>query len=150
MKKEIIFIFKIMFLTIIVLLIYNTLNIIVQNPDKIETMNNVYMIETHFNVNQLNEPFPNYPRYVGDEETIISMFEKNIFEFHEILEKNYYYSENEYDCKYWAYVWANWWKYHQHEYDLRVIATENHVFTILYNNDMYCIADQKILNCIYL
>jgi len=105
------------------------------------------MIEDYVKSNNLNMPFPNWI-HINDNEDINDLFSLGLFEFHEQLELNYIYDRDSHDCKYWAYVWSNYYKFNKDEYSLKLITTENHIFAILYNNNMYCIADQNILNCI--
>lgn len=115
--------------------------------DKINTIVNVGLIEKHVEDNNLNMPFPNWIEYPGYEKQVNNLMNKNISEFHYELIDNYKYNED-YDCKYWTYVWTNYWKFHQDEYDLQVIKTDKHIFAVLSNKDIYCIADQINLICV--
>ena len=115
--------------------------------DKINTIVNVGLIEKYVKTNNLTLPFPNYIELPNNEEYILNIMNQSIFEFKHTIENNYVYSEL-YDCKYWTYVWTNYWKFHKSEYDLQVIKTDEHIFAILSNENIYCIADQMNLNCI--
>ena len=115
-------------------------------PDKIETLKNTVMIENYVKSNNLNMPLPNWI-HINGEEDIINLFNLDLIDFHNQIKLNYVYSDA-YDCKYWAYVWSNYYKFNQDKYNLKLIATDTHIFTILYNDSMYCLADQDILNCV--
>ena len=134
------FLFISMWLVIMSSLIY---------PSEFETIKNTILIENYVEDNNLNMPFPNWVDLPNNEIMVNNLMNTNIYDFHEILIKNYQYDEL-YDCKYWAYVWANYWKYNSNKYDLKVIKTDNHIFTILFNETQYCIADQLNLNCVEL
>lgn len=115
--------------------------------NELENIKNAYVIEDYVEDQNLRLPFPNWVELgYNDNERINNLMNLDIFEFHSKLVDNFIYSEI-YDCKYWSYVWTNYWKYNKNEYNLKIISTNNHVFVILYNNNMYCIADQDILNC---
>lgn len=136
-------VFFAVFLIIVILAITLTI--------KYSAINNVtemIILESNAKNKGLNMPFPNSFTFKGEERELTKVFEKELNEFYVQVLKNYDYSINEYDCKYWSYVWLHWWKYHKEEWDFDIVTTTNHVFVILYNDEKYCVADQDLLNCV--
>lgn len=117
-----------------------------KHAGKIDTLTHTSGIENYVNDNNLNLPFPNWAELPNNNKYITELMNKNITDFHNSIQLNYYY-DSLYDCKYWSYVWSNWWKYHKDEYELKTIKTSNHIFIILSNDSSYCIADQNNLYC---
>ena len=103
---------------------------------------NGYGLENYVNENNLNLPFPYKNSFIGLNETGLLM--SNISIFYHYLLLNYKY-DDKYNCKYWSYVWLNWWKFHKDNLKLRIISTKNHVFIIMYNKSEYIIADENTL-----
>ena len=130
--------------------------IFVELGDSVQNINYGVAISNHVSKNNLTLPFPfkeNAPviaRGVFDPYSTFYMdnFNKDVFEFHRVLENNYYYN-NVYDCKYWAYVWTLYWKENREKYnwDIEYIDTENHVFVMVSNSTGYCVMDGKDLIC---
>ena len=140
-------IYKYIIHTTIYLLLFIIMFQLVIYSDKINTIVNVGLIEKYVSDENLNMPFPNYIQLPNNDANILKLMNKDIYKFHESVKNNYYYDEL-YDCKYWTYVWTNYWKFHKDEYDLQVIRTNEHIFAILSNENIYCVADQVNLNCI--
>jgi hypothetical protein len=144
MKKDLRRLLYLFFIFIFILMMFM---VFVKYSSQIETITNTILIENYVYENNLNMPFP-YWETLGDNNlNIDNLMSKNLTEFHKTLEKNYIYSEL-YDCKYWSFIWSNYWAYNKDKFDLKVIRTDNHIFAILYNENVYCVADQKNLNCI--
>lgn len=119
----------------------------ITNTEEIEKILNVAMVENYVNDNNLNLPFPESLQIQNNNEYTIKLMNKSIYDFQIELIKNYKYSKL-YDCKYWTYVWANYWKFNKDEYDLNIIRTKNHIFAVLSNEYIYCVADQTNLYCV--
>lgn len=135
---------------VLILLIFISIFILIDlnlnYSSEMDTIKNAVIIEDYVNDNNLNTPFPNWIHLNNDEEKITELMSLSIFEFHHELNKNFVYNSY-YDCKYWSYIWSNYWKFNKDEYDLDLIDTEGHIFAILSNENIYCIADQDLLNC---
>jgi len=99
----------------------------------------------------LSLPFPNMDNFLGltDEQMKEVFIHKNFPEFYELVQKNYIYTTDEFDYKYWSYVWTLWWAENQEKHDFKIdyIQTKNHVFVMFSNEDGYCTADKNILDC---
>ena len=72
-----------------------------------------------------------------------SIFNYNLSNFYEYINKNFYYNKNLYNCRYYTYLWLKWQKYHSNEYNSKIITLNNHLFVILYNKNKYIITDQN-------
>lgn len=70
--------------------------------------------------------------------------EYNLEEFHQWLNSNYEYSDYK-DCKYWTYIWSNYLKHNEINY--YYVTTKTHIFNVFELEGVYCLADQKSLNC---
>lgn len=123
--------------------------VIFEHGDKINNLNYGYMIEEHVKKNKLNMPFPNYINLDGDLQTLNTMHQ-DFDAFYFDLVKNYKYTVNEYDCKYWTYVWLNYYIYNKDRYnwEVKLINTNNHIYLMVYNDSQYCTLDQIDRNCI--
>lgn len=105
-----------------------------------------YILEKHVRDNNLKLPFPDVDNNYYNRQKIIELFNKDINTFYNELQLNFKYERGTYDCKYWTYIWLNWWKYHSNDYKVKIINTDNHIFLILYNDKEYIIIDQDIIN----
>lgn len=111
------------------------------------------MLESHIVNNNLSLPFPKYwlndtnPLYYSE---VNKIFNQDLNTFHNTIKNNYYYEVNTYDCKYWSFVWLNYWKYNKDVYnwDVKFIETNNHIFLMVYNESGYCIMDGNELICL--
>lgn len=56
------------------------------------------------------------------------------------IKPNFIYSEN-FDCKYWSYVWATY--LYENNLNFEFIMTENHIFVMHYHNKGYYILDNN-------
>jgi hypothetical protein len=78
----------------------------------------------------------------------IDISNEDIFTFHNHLSKNFIYERGSYDCKYWSLVWSLYAI--KHNLKFQYILLEEHIFVIIEFDNMYCIADNDILNCLSL
>lgn len=139
-------IFAIVLLTLITTIFYNFANIMGQ---PIKNLNYGIILTNNIEEKNLTLPFPNISsldiqfKENGGKMTIFeSHFHKDFFEFKEVLNKNYIYSDD-YDCKYWAYVWTLYYKENRLRYNWKLdyIDTQNHVFVMVSNVSGYIILD---------
>jgi len=81
-------------------------------------------------------------RYSHEQNLFMGYFGKPFDEFKEILNGQFIYTED-YDCKYWAYVWTLYWKENKDKYNWKLdyLTTGNHVFVMVYNESGYIILD---------
>lgn len=123
--------------------------------DDVNNINYALMLQNHVGENNLSLPYPSFRQeFSGFDKRFIhkqrkQIMEKNISEFTKIVEKNYEYEKGTYDCKYWSFVWTNYWKFHKEEYnwDMKYITTDNHIFVMVYNSTSYCTFDENNVNC---
>lgn len=118
--------------------------------DSIKTYTYAKNIKEHIDENNLNLPFPNpLFNYTENPDLLNAIYEMNLTEFTELVKTNYIYSENEYDCKYWAYVWTLYWNNNLYKkgYNLEYIDINNHVFVIVYTDIEYCLFDGDNVIC---
>lgn len=117
--------------------------------DEFETISTFIIIENHLESKNVSLPFPNFDTnhiMNNEPEYYLGL---PLGEFHEEVKKRFVYDEN-YDCKYWSYVWTLYWQENKDKYNwrLKTIDTDNHVFVMFYNETSYCTADQTNLNCV--
>lgn len=136
------------FITIALIMGINFL--FVSLSDEVKNVNYAIALSNHIEENNLILPFPfkhTIPivgNTVFDQYTTFYLdnFNKGLYDFHELLKQNYYYDEL-YDCKYWAYVWTLYYKENknEHNWHLKYLDTDNHVFVMVYNESGYIIMD---------
>jgi hypothetical protein len=61
-------------------------------------------------------------------------------EYHKYLVRNYEYTLNQKDCKYWSMNWALYLM--KHNIDFKFIQTDTHIFVMAYTNNSYIILDE--------
>lgn len=132
----------------LILILFYSFYIIISYSDSVNNLINAYILEKHVKNNKLNLPFPyneGYNRY-----NVIKLFNKNLTDFYNDLKLNFKYEQGTYDCKYWSYIWLNWWKFHKDEYKVKIITLDNHIFVLVYNNNEYIILDENYIKKIEL
>lgn len=71
--------------------------------------------------------------------------EYDLISFEKYVNDNYEYILDVKDCKFYSILWD---KYFTHKgWDTKFITTDNHIFTMAFKDDVYCIADQNKLEC---
>jgi len=113
--------------------------IFVKYEPQINNLQNTYILESYVKNNNLTLP---YPDRIGDFN--FKVYSKDIYNFRNYIKQHFKYTDK-YDCKYWSYIWLQWWLFHQDEYNMTITRLNNHVFVIFYNNNSYYIADQENL-----
>jgi hypothetical protein len=116
------------------------------------------MLQNYVSKNNLSLPFPSShdleKSYLLTSQDIINnnVVNKTPREFNQNIKKEYIYNSSSYNCKYWSYVWTLYYRFNHEKYNLHInyFTTNNHVFVILYNESMYCTADENLLNCVHL
>ena len=98
------------------------------------------ILAKHFVENDLN---------LIDENIILDTWASdfNLTSWHEFIIEKYHYSKYDYNCKYWALMWALYCEKHEIDYDF--IEPTKHILVLLKFNESYCLADGKILDCYY-
>lgn len=150
MIKKIINKTTILFIIIVFVVSYLTMinSFILALGDEIQNINYAIELQNNINKKNLSLPFPNITNVNlsnSDYKTFIynQNFNKNLTEFHKVLKENYIYSYNEYDCKYWAFVWTLYFKENKEKYNwrLKYITTQNHIVVMVYNEKGYIVLD---------
>lgn len=147
------FLFLFLIVTGSILIIIN--GFIIFMGSDIQDLNIAYSLEKNIKNNNLSLPLPNVDNYLYfgkfDKSSGLFMneFNKPINEFIITLNNSYIYTLNEYDCKYWSYVWTLYWKqnYKKYNWDLKYITTTNHVFVMVSNETGYIIMDENTIDC---
>lgn len=65
------------------------------------------------------------------------------FQYLNTLQTYYEYTDVK-DCKYWSYVWYEYFK-NRLDYDVQYVFTNTHMFVVAYNDSGYFIAEQDEL-----
>jgi len=156
LKNYLLIVFSISFI-IFSLLLVNVFVLKLGQP--IKNVNYGVILQKNINEKNLSLPFPNLENSLEigsgnfDTQTTIyfKYFNKDFVEFQKVIKKKYIYSENVYDCKYWAYVWTLYWKENKNKYNWKLdyITTENHIFVMVSNSSGYCLLDGDDINCLY-
>jgi len=120
---------------------------IVMIGDEIQNVNYAIGLGNHVKDNELNLPLP----FMSDSSLngYLKTFNQDIHNFKDIIDNNYIYTLDKYDCKYWSYVWTLWFKNNKDKYNLNIkyITTSNHIFVMVYNDSGYCTLDLFEANC---
>lgn len=111
-----------------------------------------YMVQSHVETNNLTIPykmdketFPN--RLINQERK--EAYDMPLDKFHQVIKNNYYYDEN-YDCKYYSYVWSSYILSNKDRYNMSIDFKklgDNHLYVIAYNSTRYCSFDQTEMDC---
>ncbi len=98
----------------------------------------------------LKDHFVNNNLEILDEKDINNQWysDRNIYMYNLYIQDNYKYVTGTYDCKYYSLMYVLWAKKHNIEY--RYLVFDKHISVVLEFDNKYCIADQNILNCVYL
>lgn len=135
-----------------ILFVFGLNYIIFNYSDEIKTLNYAYMFDNHIKNNNLSPIFPHLNDYEGlfRQDIIKYHLNQSIGDFHDSIMINFNYTQNGYDCKYWANTWLIYLYNNKERLNItsvKVEDLENHVFIIFSTSDFYCVADQQILRC---
>lgn len=121
------------------------------------TLLHIKASQDYIQKNDLKIPLPNIKELVALDgtQTNIDYAEENFVKYpdpeefnEEIIKPNFEYNQD-YDCKYWVYVWSVWWDYtkNQHDMEFRTVALDNHIYAVVYDESEYCVLDQNSVEC---
>jgi len=118
---------------------------------EINNYNYGVILEDHIKNKNLSLLFPNSEEFGTRYQIEINkkVLDYDLYEFQNLVIENYKYSVNEYDCKYWSYVWLVYALHNKDKYNWKVEIKEvtKHIFIIVSNSSQYCILDQIYVNC---
>lgn len=127
--------------------------IIVLLGDEIQNVNRGYQLEKYIEKNNLTLPVPvpenNLLFQVNPKEFFKEKFSLPPNDFKTFINVNYKYELNSYNCKYWSYIYTLYFQENKERFNwkFKYITTENHIFTMIYNQSGYIIGDGKNLEC---
>lgn len=139
------------FLGVICIVIFCSLIIII--GDGVQTLVYGITLQHHVLGKNLSLPFPDsyernlYKTNYKDRDSDL-IYSQSLEEFAYTVNDHYYYSDD-YNCKYWSFVWTLYWQAHRSEnnWELEYITANNHVFVMVYNESQYCTMDQTEVRC---
>lgn len=121
--------------------------------DSINTLSLGVMLRSNVIDNDLNLPYPTFnlklSGYDNIYDYIYDNFNTSITSYRSYIERNFIYEANMYDCKYWSYIHTIYYTVNRekHNYNMKYITTNNHIFVMIYNDSGYCMLEQDLITC---